>query len=92
MDLKNSPELIDAFPSCKGEYDHHLKVGGYKVLLDGSPQSKTAWVTKPYTDGTEGYPMLSDEELEPLVERTGTAAAFDACQWGCGCRPVFAGI
>ena len=69
MDLKNSPELIDAFPSCKGTYDHHLKVGGYKALLDGSPQSKTAWVTKPYTDGTKGYPMYSDEELEPLVER-----------------------
>lgn len=69
MDLKNNPELIDAFPSCKGKYDRHLKVGGYKVLLDGSPQSRTAWVTKPYADGTSGYPMLSDEELEPLVER-----------------------
>lgn len=69
MDLKNNPELIDTFPSCKGKYDCHLKVGGYKVLLDGSPQSRTAWVTKPYADGTSGYPMLSDEELEPLVER-----------------------
>lgn len=69
VDLKNSPECIDAFPACKGKYDRHLKVGGYKVLLDGSPQSKTAWVTQPYADGTKGYPMLSDEELELLVER-----------------------
>lgn len=67
MDLKNSPELIDAFPESKGKYDRHFKVGGYKVLLDGSPQSKTAWTREPYTDGTSGYPMLTDEALTDLM-------------------------
>ncbi len=67
MDLKNSPELIHAFPKSKGKYHQHFKVGGYKVLLDGSPQSKTAWMLEPYTDGSAGYPMLTDEALEQLI-------------------------
>lgn len=67
MDLLHNPELIDAFPKCKNQYDRHLKVGGYKIILDGSPQSKTAWTTKPYNDGTSGFPLLEDKTLFDLV-------------------------
>lgn len=52
-------------------YKKHLRIGGYKLILDGSPQGKTAWMTKPY-EGEEkdycGYPWLSDAEVRNCVE------------------------
>jgi len=47
-------------------YCHRLKIGGIKILLDGSPQAKTAWLTQPYQGEREyrGYPLVSDETLE----------------------------
>lgn len=69
LDLQHADAFVHAFPNCRGVYDKHLKIGGYKVILDGSPQSKTAWVTEPYVDGTKGYPSLQDADLIPLVTR-----------------------
>lgn len=69
MDLRHSPWLLDAFPGCRGSYRHHFKAAGYKVILDGSPQSRTAWLTEPYDDGTAGYPAMADEELRELLCR-----------------------
>lgn len=67
VDLLHDPALIDAFPKCKNQYNNHLKIGGYKVILDGSPQSKTAWTTKHYDDGTNGFGLLDDDKLFDLV-------------------------
>ncbi|HYL26322.1 MAG TPA: amidohydrolase [Candidatus Nitrosotalea sp.] len=40
------------FPS---EYSGHLRIGGVKLILDGSPQGRTAYFTQPYlTDGPNG--------------------------------------
>ena len=53
-----------------GNYKNHLKIGGYKLVLDGSPQGKTAWLTKPYEgekDGYAGYPWMKDEEVEEFI-------------------------
>ena len=36
------------------EYKHHYRIGGVKISLDGSPQGKTAWLTKPYVIPPEG--------------------------------------
>ncbi|MEG2173892.1 MAG: amidohydrolase [Oscillospiraceae bacterium] len=48
---------------------NHLRLGGYKLFLDGSPQGKTAWLTCPYEGSDErGYPIHSDEALQALVE------------------------
>ncbi len=42
-------------PEAFGKYDHHLKMGGVKVTLDGSPQGRTAFFTTPYlVDGPGG--------------------------------------
>lgn len=49
------------------KYNKHLKIGGYKILLDGSPQGRSAWLSEPYMGGEEdycGYPWLSDEKAE----------------------------
>ena len=69
LDLQHADQFLDAFLHCRGVYDRHFKIGGYKVILDGSPQSKTAWVTEPYDDGTKGYPALQDKDLSRLVAR-----------------------
>lgn len=51
-------------------YKRHLKIGGYKMILDGSPQAKTAWMTQPYIGGEEnycGYPWMSTEMVEKNI-------------------------
>lgn len=56
-------------------YDGHFRVGGIKLILDGSPQGKTAWLTRPYVvpppgqeTGYSGYGTYSDESVEVLLE------------------------
>lgn len=57
-----------AFPV--NEYENNLKFGGAKLVLDGSPQGKTAWMTEPYLSPPDGkdedykaYPTCSDDEV-----------------------------
>lgn len=70
------------------EYKDHLKIGGIKLMLDGSPQARTAWMRQPYEGETEycGYPIQEDEkvyatlcnaidaDLQPLAHCNGDAA------------------
>ena len=51
-------------------YCGHLKWGGYKLFLDGSPQGKTAWMQTPYV-GSDfcGYPVYRDEEVKKYVDK-----------------------
>ncbi|MFI3227553.1 MAG: amidohydrolase [Clostridia bacterium] len=48
------------------KYSNRFKLGGYKAVLDGSPQGKSAWLTEPY-EGTDGYCSYS-WFTEPQVE------------------------
>lgn len=71
VDLKNSPLIIKQNPTYVGQYVNHYKLGGYKIFLDGSPQGKTAWLTKPYENaegGYRGYPIYTEAEVESLVK------------------------
>lgn len=50
------------------EYENRFRFGGYKIFLDGSPQAKTAWLSKPYKEAPEGksddysgFPAQKDE-------------------------------
>lgn len=54
---------------CMGVYADHYKIGGYKSVLDGSPQCKSAWMSQPYENSGEdcGYPWLTDAELEEQI-------------------------
>ena len=45
------------------KYEKHLKIGGYKLVLDGSPQGKTAWLSKPYTDGSSGFARMKNDDV-----------------------------
>ncbi|MBT4522840.1 MAG: amidohydrolase, partial [Halieaceae bacterium] len=56
------------------DYDGNFRVGGVKLILDGSPQGKTAWLTQPYLhpphgqdEAYTGYPTLSDAKVFDYV-------------------------
>lgn len=58
-----------------GEYRNHLKIGGVKITVDGSPQGKTAYFTTPYLTGGpggeenwRGEPTITQDELDQLVK------------------------
>jgi predicted amidohydrolase YtcJ len=40
--------------SVWGRYDRHLRIGGVKITIDGSPQGRTAFFTTPYLTGGPG--------------------------------------
>lgn len=69
IDMKNNPELLQQHPEYLKNYNHHLKLGGYKLILDGSPQGKTAWLSIPYLgSGTDcGYPIYTNQEVEVFI-------------------------
>lgn len=58
--------VAETYKKHGGKYSGHFKVGGVKLVLDGSPQARTAWMSKPYEGESEycAYPIMSDEELE----------------------------
>lgn len=66
-----TPEQMKAYGKFLGKYYNRFKVGGYKMFLDGSPQGRTAWLSKPYEGETEyrGYPVLKDEEVYEYSRR-----------------------
>jgi len=69
--MPDAQELYDAFPDADGRYDGHLRLGGLKIFLDGSPQGRTAWMRTPYL-GQEpaycGYGTMKDEDVLAALE------------------------
>ena len=58
-----------------GSYNGRLKIGGIKLILDGSPQGKTAYLTEPYykpphseSDSYKGYPLIPQSEVSKWVK------------------------
>ena len=48
-------KILEAAPLASwGQYDNHLKIGGVKITIDGSPQGRTAFFTAPYLTGGPG--------------------------------------
>lgn len=77
IDVVAYPQIIDN-PGDMQEnekyaqkYDNRFKINGYKLFLDGSPQAKTAWLTKPYAGEDEycGYPQYTDEQVKQFVQK-----------------------
>ena len=68
----SSPAVIkDASKVQVGIYQNRFKIGGIKITADGSPQGKTAYLTKPYVRPPagqpadyRGYPTISQEDLD----------------------------
>ena len=58
-----------------GDYVGRVKIGGVKLMLDGSPQGKTAYMTEPYlippdgqTKDYRGYPNIPQARVSALVK------------------------
>lgn len=64
-DMLSAADLLRENESYAHGYRNHLKIGGYKLFLDGSPQGRTAWMTEPYEGDANyrGYPIHSDAEV-----------------------------
>ncbi|MBR1392462.1 MAG: amidohydrolase [Ruminococcus sp.] len=70
----DAAELLDIDGTKK--YSGNYRAQGYKLFLDGSPQAKTAWLSKPYhhtlkgqDDSYRGYGIYTDEQLLSLIGR-----------------------
>ena len=63
-------KTAEEYPEYYQKYHNRLKIGGAKIILDGSPQGRSAWLRKPY-EGEEtycGYPAHTQEETDRWVE------------------------
>ena len=81
IDIVVYSDIIGASDTIKAPlhsltYTNHLRIGGAKLNLDGSPQGKTAWLTKPYFKVPEGqkpdylgYPAMTDDQAIAYVDQ-----------------------
>ncbi len=70
-----APQVVGSGKVAWGQYQGRLKYGGLKVSVDGSPQGKTAFLTKPYltpvpgcSEDCRGFPNINQEALNQLLE------------------------
>ncbi|MEN9612277.1 MAG: hypothetical protein RLZZ628_3091 [Bacteroidota bacterium] len=77
--LDTMPHKLDTLISKTYKPNSRFRVGGIKLTLDGSPQGKTAWFSKPYLNiaGTDsigkdgpysGYPAFTDSKLQSYLD------------------------
>lgn len=54
-----------------GNYIDHVRIGGSKIILDGSPQGKSAWLLQPYENEENycGYPSHEFAYVEDACHR-----------------------
>ncbi len=81
MDVVAYPDIQGAASTIGGpflskSYTGRFRIGGAKLTLDGSPQGKTAWLTKPYLvppagQGKDyaGFPAMTDEAANAFVDQ-----------------------
>jgi predicted amidohydrolase YtcJ len=63
-------------PTISKQAGEKFRVGGIKLLLDGSPQGRTAWLKHPYhvvpegqKEEYNGYPILKDEQVKAFMQQ-----------------------
>ena len=70
IDLEENKKVVKENKDYINKYKNNLKIGGYKIILDGSPQAKTAYLSRPYEGEKEyrGYPSKKDVEVDNFVK------------------------
>lgn len=70
-DEKLDNKIKEEFPNNLKKYYNNFKIGGFKIFLDGSPQSRTAWMRTPYIDDENyyGYGTMQSNEVENAIEK-----------------------
>jgi len=73
--IDGNEKALKKVNSFNTDYKKHFRLGGAKLLLDGSPQAKTAWLTKPfyvvpkgYDKDYKGYPIYEDEKVFEYIK------------------------
>ena len=78
VDIVSYPDITSDLETIKSEnkncfnkYFNNFKIGGYKMILDGSPQGKSAWLTEPYQgeEDYRGYSWYSDQEVQDFIKK-----------------------
>ena len=73
--VQTGTAVYEANPEFDRDYVGRLRLGGYKMILDGSPQARSAWMSEPYAaiPGDEcpgcAYPIHSPEQVEDFVRQ-----------------------
>lgn len=64
-------KTFEDYREYDNKYKNHLKLGGYKLVLDGSPQGCSAYMSKPYEGKGDyrGYPRFSDEQVDIFCKK-----------------------
>ena len=70
MDIRDSDAARTAFESHIKNYKGHMKIGGYKMFLDGSPQGRTAWMRTPYLPETPDAEGKAQADAFPRTRAT----------------------
>ncbi|CAF4331864.1 unnamed protein product [Didymodactylos carnosus] len=76
----NAEEYIDEYKinisKTYNRNNNHLKFGGIKIIQDGSPQGKTAYLTQPYlnppigqSNTYRGYPIMEQNQLDFFYDK-----------------------
>ena len=70
IDVNILKDIKDKFRKNIKKYYHHIKIGGLKIFLDGSPQAKTAWMRTPYKNDEKyfGYGTMNDIDVEKSIQ------------------------
>lgn len=80
IDVLVYPDIVEAVdtikaPALSREYRNRFRIGGAKLTIDGSPQGKTAWLTRPYFvpppgKGLDyvGYPAIPNDKAIAAVD------------------------
>jgi len=71
VDINTCPQILTNNSEYNKNYIKNLKIGGYKLFLDGSPQGRTAWMTYPYENSKDycGYPIYNDKQVLEFVKK-----------------------
>ncbi|MFB6454012.1 amidohydrolase [Chitinophaga sp. Hz27] len=62
-DFDQNEKLLDSLKQYYGNYQHHFKIGAVKFTFDGSPQGRSAALTKPYLHHPIGQDATYKGEL-----------------------------
>lgn len=70
VDIVKAADTVQNRTDLK-EYCNRFRIGGYKIFLDGSPQGKTAWLTRPYENSGDycGYATYSDADVDKYIQQ-----------------------
>lgn len=80
IDILSFPDILTstdvmATPLYRKTYVGKFRIGGVKLTLDGSPQGKTAWLSRPYYIPPEGkpasyrgYPAVTEQQALDAIE------------------------